>query len=244
MSNSERKQQNALDNQAQEYGDATFRAMEVLLKLLAAHVDPPEKVDNLLKRVEQCEKFLKHDFSDHLSPTSRIGNHCMQHALGSDIRAEDQAQDPRPKARGYASACQHEHHKMCLECEEPRLLLAEIDTLITTAGLSDKERTLMRAECSHLGNKMEYYLAHLIRSKAEDGQRAKVIAEMNPGDCCVVGDFKMKFRPNPHAEAHSEFFAKTGWPWHGLMLMWMDNERQISYNYVNHISMVSKMTNA
>ena len=52
MSNSERKQQNALDNQAQEYGDATFRAMEVLLKLLAAHVDPPEKVDNLLKRVE------------------------------------------------------------------------------------------------------------------------------------------------------------------------------------------------
>ena len=133
MSNSERKQQNAVDNQAQEYGDATFRAMEVLLKLLAAHVDPPEKVDNLLKRVEQCEKFLKHDFMDHLSPTSNIGNHCMQHALGSDIRREDHVVDPRPKMRGYAAACQHKHDTMCLDCEEPRYLLEEIQTLIATA---------------------------------------------------------------------------------------------------------------
>ena len=235
---------NAVDNTAAEFGTATFASLSVVLKLITAYVEADEvqaaKVPPLQSRIDQCEQFLRSEFCEHLQENSYVTNHCLQHALGSDVSYLEYRTEcfrPKPPKRGYAAECAHEHTHFCKECEEPHMLVDAIAALLDSAqGISADERMMIEDELCHLRKKLQHYIAHLVRGTWEAKQYAQALGSLVPGVLLVVGDFKMKWRPTSHSESHGEWFAKTGFPWHGLKLVWMSRNREIHYYYVNHIS--------
>lgn len=73
-------------------------------------------------------------------------------------------------------------------------------------------------ESTLLGKFFTYY-THRLRAQYEETTLQRLIEELKPGQCLLVTDWKMKLLAISFRESRTEYFAKRGIPWFGVMVI-------------------------
>lgn len=132
MTNSQQHLMGALDGIEVKYGWETLDHLAAVVTHLAfkvglANTDAKAAdFDALVKRILDQKEFYKHQYMEHLSTTSEVGQHCRQHGLGID--------EPAPEEGSWEFACfpkcDHTHVLSCDQCFEYQIIYQEIENIV------------------------------------------------------------------------------------------------------------------
>ena len=84
--------------------------------------------------------------------------------------------------------------------------------------------------------KIKLFIAHLMRVQNQRQQINGLYDDMEPGECLILIDYKMKFEHVYFREKTVEYFGKKGLSWHGAMIYYICLEtKELKILYYDHI---------
>ncbi|KAK3731614.1 hypothetical protein QZH41_015867, partial [Actinostola sp. cb2023] len=117
----------------------------------------------LIQKLKLGKRYLKGDYKVHVSPTSRVPDHCRAYALGH-------ASDP-----DYVHTCEHVHDLTCDRCNLFSTVVNEIESALDNLEIPDQEREEMMYVVAQSKKHVEAWKAHLLRSINQDAARLDIL---------------------------------------------------------------------
>ncbi|KAK3731624.1 hypothetical protein QZH41_015888, partial [Actinostola sp. cb2023] len=161
----------------------------------------------LIQKLKLGKRYLKGDYKVHVSPTSRVPDHCRAYALGH-------ASDP-----DYVHTCEHVHDLTCDRCNLFSTVVNEIESALDNLEIPDQEREEMKYVVAQSKKHVEAWKAHLLRSINQDAARLDILDTLDEKSVLVVLDWAMKFLPRKYRESQADWFGKRGISWHVSVAM-------------------------
>ncbi|KAK3716238.1 hypothetical protein QZH41_006218 [Actinostola sp. cb2023] len=161
----------------------------------------------LIQKLKLGKRYLKGDYKVHVSPTSRVPDHCRAYALGH-------ASDP-----DYVHTCEHVHDLTCDRCNLFSTVVNEIESALDNLESPDQEREEMKYVVAQSKKHVEAWKAHLLRSINQDAARLDILDTLDEKSVLVVLDWAMKFLPRKYRESQADWFGKRGISWHVSVAM-------------------------
>ena len=165
-----------------------------------------EDFENLTDALAAAEKYYKSHFVLNLRKHSKIGSHCLSHAL-SDEKRDD-----------FSSPCDEEHTDICENCMiVPDLIqvlegvlqtLKDFDNFPENLSFEEAQFDLHDAHQRILNLK-----SHLMRNHVSQIQWESLIKEKNPKKAFMTMDWAMKGLPKKFRESTRDWYAQAGWSW-------------------------------
>lgn len=189
-------------------GGRAFRTiLDTLEELLKFQVLNQQEKKDFSALFLQCKQYLRADFKIHISPDSKVADHCQTFALSDPLHPE------------FAVTCQHHHDLVCVTCEQMKDAISSLMKTIQcscnhglTDSLSDLQFKLQNATQSITNLKR-----HLIRCKNQDSAKSDLFDTMQHNEVLLICDWSMKYLPRKYREDQSDWFGKRGLPWHITM---------------------------
>ena len=186
---------------------------DFVLDLSNGLIDPRGKA----AKVDDIKKFLNYDFRwKHLTDSSPVITHCMNHALAS----------PHACLR---NECDHDHENSCTECNMWAVLMDSvkleveahyskaIDALLCSADDSAVEVSNSLAELERrqlylkqLDNEYHRYVAHIVRKHRSSRAQIRFTSQLSQHMAFLWIDYKAKPLSRKNKEGQSESFGKKG----------------------------------
>ncbi|XP_028517294.1 uncharacterized protein LOC114575856 [Exaiptasia diaphana] len=137
----------------------------------------------------------------HVSKSSRVPDHCRQHALSQEGSQE------------FSSECDHQHDQVCENCELLPLVFSQLDTALSDIPNSDEKKDM--EYIINQGKKdIQAWKAHLLRAINQDECRIDILQALDPSSVLIVLDWAMKWIPKKYRESQSDWYGKKGVSWH------------------------------
>ena len=125
-------------------------------------------VDELKAKVLKYQSFMKTKFSNQMERHSPCLELCMDHAFGSCMETHDSSSDG---VGIYEVASSVKDLLSNLNTGEQRKLTEELDSLLSVH---------------------KQYVSHLLRTKHHSEYYKFILNNLQPGECVVIVDYKMK----------------------------------------------------
>lgn len=140
-------------------GGRAFRTILDLLKeLLKFQVLNQQEIKYFSAIILQCKQHLRADFKIHISPDSKVADHCQTFALSDSLHPE------------FAVTCQHHHDLVCVTCEQMKDVLSSLMKTIQCSsnhGLTDSLRDL-QSKLQNATQGITNVKRHLIRCRNQN----------------------------------------------------------------------------
>lgn len=189
-------------------GGRAFRTiLEALEELLKFQVLNQQEKKDFSALFLQCEQYLRADFKVHISPDSKVADHCQTFALSDPLHPE------------FAVTCQHHHDLVCVTCEQMKDAISSLMKTIQCScnhGLTDSLRDL-QFKLQNATQSITNLKRHLIRCRNQDAAKSDLFDTMQHNEVLLICDWSMKYLPRKYREDQSDWFGKRGLPWHITM---------------------------
>ncbi|XP_061191608.1 uncharacterized protein LOC133199785 [Saccostrea echinata] len=187
-----------------EGGRAFHTILDTLEELLKFQFLNQQEKKDFYTLFLQCKQYLHADFKTHISPDSKVADHCQTYALSDPLHPE------------FAAACQHPHDLVCVTCEQMKDAISSLMKTIQCSSnhgltdfLSDLHFKLQNATRSITNLKRR-----LIRCRNQDAAKSDLFNTMQSNEVLLICDWSMKYLPRKYREDQSDWFGKRGLPWH------------------------------
>ncbi|XP_076090297.1 uncharacterized protein LOC143062512 [Mytilus galloprovincialis] len=210
-----RKSVEGLDNFIME-GCKGFDELDKVIKRLEL---PTEEVKCLLLGLQKAKTYLKSGLKSHISRESLVMDHCTSYALSS------------PSEPNYTSECNHQHTKLCEDCESVEFSLNTIKKKAEEYPWQNKEATMYMVDESIIA--IRRWKSHDIRSRNQEQARSDIVQQMTNEDALITCDWAMKFLPRKYREGQVDWFAKRGINWHIAVTLLKEGSNFSSLTHVH-----------
>lgn len=190
-----------------ERGRAFRTILDALEELLKFQVLNQQEKKDFSALFLQCKQYLRADFKVHISPDSKVADHCQTFALSDPLHPE------------FAVTCQHHHDPDCVTCEQMKDAIASLMKTIQCScnhGLIDSLRDL-QFKLQNATQSITNLKHHLIRCRNQDSAKSDLFDTMQHNEVLLICDWSMKYLPRKYRKDQSDWFGKRGLPWHITM---------------------------
>lgn len=139
----------------------------------------------------------------HLTAEANVPDHCIAYALS----------DPNDKS--LCVECQHDHGNSCLQCEELKSALKEIEEALSkNSTIPEDMRDDLLYTHQNAVQAIQAWKAHQLRSLQQDKARTTVLEDLDETKVLITQDWAMKWLPQRYRETQADWFGKRGISWH------------------------------
>ncbi|KAL9968537.1 hypothetical protein ACROYT_G020644 [Oculina patagonica] len=175
------------------------------------------------EQLKLAKRYLKSDFTVHVSESSTVPDHCRCFAL-SDAKCSE-----------YQGECSHIHDGVCDRCSLVEVSIGEIEDALKLIATESEEMDELTFNTEQARRSISAWKAHLLRAVNQDEARVDVMEMLEENSVFLVQDWAMKFLPRKYRESQSDWFAKRGIPWHITVALRQRPNRQIETMAFVHI---------
>ena len=180
---------------------------------------------NLESALQRGRRYLKGEYKSNCSNIeAEFADHCRKYALSD------------PKTLKYQQACNHEHKKQCIDCEDLKDTLVKIEGIhLCFIAFTDKEGEVMMYEFAESCKRILAWKAHILTVIHQDSHKHDILENLNNETAFIIMDFAMKFLSQKYRESMASWFGKSGNGMHVMCVIFKENGQLVKRTYIAFI---------
>ena len=167
----------------------------------------------MIQKIEKIQRYIKRDYEKEfyvnefgVATHDECINHCLLFAFGD---------------------CKLKHSQRCTQCFQLFDLFDELKIQFRTDFFEQLEQ---------YQDQLVYYLAHQTRKIYLNAQFKASLLELDDDGALIVADYKMKILKKSARETKEEFFGKSGWTLHTILVFQNSNNGNLDIQAYDHWS--------
>ena len=172
-----------------------FESMKTLAATVQRFGGDDKPFRDVKKAIADCQFYFRGHFRYQLRWSDECQDHCLSWALS----------DPTDEA--FATQCDHEHPKDCFHCQNLRLIIGGLMSLLESFKsqlgdiVYDDEKFILEKSYT----KILDYKKHCIRAAAQGGSWESLLDSMDETMVLVIVDWAMKLVPERYRETTKQW---------------------------------------
>jgi hypothetical protein len=196
---SQRKALSGLDNFVADGVEAFERMSEIVSSIVDMPMDEKTMTK---KKLEQAKRYLKGKYLLDLSKESVIGTHCSTYSLSDPVNPE------------FSCVCNHDHDKLCDECQNMREVLDLVTEKIKQSTLGEGDKNELLYDCMQATDHINEWQRHIVRGFQQNLAKQDIANNLEEDSAIWLCDWGIKILPMKYREKMEDWFGKRGISFH------------------------------
>ena len=178
-----------------------------------------ESCRNYRNQLDKGKQYLKGQYAINVSvENSRCADHCRTFALSD------------PKDKNLQEICDHDHDRICEQCESLKTLLEKLDIEIESLCDESKSKEL-QYDLSVGREQVDEWKKHILRSAQQQKGKDDILKSLSASKALLIIDWGMKCLPQEYLEKSKNWYGKKGMSWAFACLIVKESEKLKKFTY-------------